>query len=174
MKSIFACLLIVTPLVVSACALLGADGSDVDVQLSVEEQEYVATGNSGKFSFTVVARLSNLSMRPVYLRRCGLSGTQPIHHVPSSEGTPSFSAYSPVYTCGGPNIHIKVGALRNRIDTLVISGPTMRTNSNMPIGKTEGEFVLQYYVSECRIAADCPFQSVRSNTFNVKAEFDSE
>jgi hypothetical protein len=146
-----------------------------DLTLLTDRSAYkaVATEREGPvraYRFTLVARFTNHTDRPVYLERCYPDTPYPIHGIVPAEGDAEV-AYAPVWACVEHGHPIEVQPGETRTDSLRITGPNAWDgDTNEAFGRLEGRFRLSYSVGTCPAVIGCevPGRVRESNEFVVR------
>ena len=103
-------------------------------------------GNFKTYGFEIVAKYTNLTDRPVFLGRCQPNSPDPMYSV---EGVGFHSAYEGVIDCTEHENHFRLKPGKARVDTLLVTGPQIRTSDGEAWGFLYGEFRLRYFVAFC-------------------------
>jgi len=141
--------------------------------LQTDRRQYVASyesgeGNYRRYSFKVLAQISNPGPEPMYLERCFPNSPVPIYGVPLVNDQLE-SAYNAPWACVGHHNPIVVAPGATRLDTLRIVGPYATDGvTGQPLGVLEGRFLL-FYSASCADGLDCPLPRplYRSHSFTV-------
>ena len=137
-----------------ACGSSDSTGVLTDVEVTTDATSYVAQQIPGsapytRYSFRVIVRTTNRSLRSIDLSRGSSSSRSPTFGVVlHSDSASAYSAFDPVWACGGgvPPLTIRPGA--RRIDTLFVQGPNAFSGvTGEPRGVADGLMSL-YMASE--------------------------
>ncbi len=112
-----------------ACAGSEPTSALSDIEVTTDATNYVAQPIPGsapytRYSFRVIVRTTNRSLRSIGLSRCYPGSRTPTFGVRlHSDSASAYSAFDPVWGCVGgvPPLTIRPGA--TRIDTLFVEGP---------------------------------------------------
>jgi hypothetical protein len=143
--------------------------------LRTDRNLYEATFSGGegtyrRYALTVVARFTNATDQPLYMRRCYPATSYPIYAVVATNADLE-AGYNPVWACVGHDNPIVVGRGETRVDSLRIAGPNAWDGyTNQPFGTLTGAFRLSYTIGACRAVYSCGAMpsSVESNEFEVR------
>jgi hypothetical protein len=143
--------------------------------LTTDATAYAATQIGGdpryaRYSFTVVATITNRTVAPMYLDRCYPNSQAPIYGV-ELVGRSGEAAYDPIWACGGHDQRLRLMPGESRVDTLQLSGPNAFPHGGgTGHGAITGRMRLRYALQGCAGEAECrlPADAGLSNVFEVR------
>jgi hypothetical protein len=163
---------------VAACSLPSEPA--VKAALTTDRIHYVGipmedSGTVIHYGFTVITRVRNTSMAPLYFETCGATPIVPFGVELVEYRDPAGSAYDAAWSCPAGDVEV-LSPGEERTDTLQLRGPMLFDGSRqpaVPLGRVEGRMRISFAARTCSRQIACTSDAalvpilLRSNAFEV-------